>query len=82
MLARGVFGAPAYAYKNELFRGRDRLEFLDRAPPATGKLPGCQSAGPSRAARTLRARSSLRNGLGSNSARLSSQPLRRIASSV
>jgi len=26
-----VFGAPTYAYKNELFWGQDRLEFLDRA---------------------------------------------------
>ncbi len=30
-LARGVFGAPSYIYKDELFWGQDRLEFLDRA---------------------------------------------------
>ena len=30
-LARGVFGAPSYLYKDELFWGQDRLEFLDRA---------------------------------------------------
>ncbi len=30
-LARGVFGAPTYAYRDELFWGQDRLEFLDRA---------------------------------------------------
>ncbi len=30
-LARGVFGAPTYIYKDELFWGQDRLEFLDRA---------------------------------------------------
>lgn len=29
-LARGVFGAPTYVYKDELFWGQDRLEFLDR----------------------------------------------------
>jgi 2-hydroxychromene-2-carboxylate isomerase len=28
---RGVFGAPTYVYKDELFWGQDRLEFLDRA---------------------------------------------------
>lgn len=28
---RGVFGAPTYAYKDELFWGQDRLDFLDRA---------------------------------------------------
>jgi 2-hydroxychromene-2-carboxylate isomerase len=27
----GVFGAPVYAYRGELFWGQDRLEFLDRA---------------------------------------------------
>jgi len=26
-----VFGAPTYVYRNELFWGQDRLEFLDRA---------------------------------------------------
>ncbi len=30
-LARGVFGAPTYAYRDELFWGQDRLEFLERA---------------------------------------------------
>lgn len=30
-LARGVFGAPTYVYRNELFWGQDRLDFLDRA---------------------------------------------------
>jgi len=30
-LARGVFGAPTYAYRDELFWGQDRLDFLDRA---------------------------------------------------
>jgi len=30
-LARGVFGAPSYIYRDELFWGQDRLEFLDRA---------------------------------------------------
>ncbi len=28
---RGVFGAPTYVYRDELFWGQDRLEFLDRA---------------------------------------------------
>ena len=28
---RGVFGAPTYAFGDELFWGQDRLEFLDRA---------------------------------------------------
>jgi 2-hydroxychromene-2-carboxylate isomerase len=28
---RGVFGAPSYVYKDELFWGQDRLDFLDRA---------------------------------------------------
>ncbi len=28
---RGVFGAPTYAYGDELFWGQDRLEFVDRA---------------------------------------------------
>ena len=30
-LDRGVFGAPTYAYKDELFWGQDRLDFLARA---------------------------------------------------
>lgn len=30
-LARGVFGAPSYLYRDELFWGQDRLDFLDRA---------------------------------------------------
>jgi len=30
-LARNVFGAPTYAYKDELFWGQDRLDFLERA---------------------------------------------------
>ncbi|WP_420347222.1 2-hydroxychromene-2-carboxylate isomerase [Pelagibius sp.] len=30
-IARGVFGAPTYVYKDEIFWGQDRLEFLDRA---------------------------------------------------
>ena len=30
-IARGVFGAPTYVYKDELFWGQDRLDFLDRA---------------------------------------------------
>ena len=30
-VARGVFGAPSYIYRDELFWGQDRLEFLDRA---------------------------------------------------
>jgi 2-hydroxychromene-2-carboxylate isomerase len=30
-IARGVFGAPTYAYGEELFWGQDRLDFLDRA---------------------------------------------------
>jgi carboxymethylenebutenolidase len=28
---RGVFGAPSYIYRDEIFWGQDRLEFLDRA---------------------------------------------------
>ena len=28
---RQVFGAPAYIYKDELFWGQDRLDFLERA---------------------------------------------------
>ena len=31
----GVFGAPTYVYRNELFWGQDRLDFLDRALAAT-----------------------------------------------
>ena len=30
-LRRQVFGAPTYAYNNELFWGQDRLEFVERA---------------------------------------------------
>jgi len=30
-LERGVFGAPTYLYKDELFWGQDRLKFLERA---------------------------------------------------
>ena len=30
-LGRGVFGAPTYIYKDEMFWGQDRLEFLERA---------------------------------------------------
>lgn len=30
-IERGVFGAPTYLYKGEMFWGQDRLEFLDRA---------------------------------------------------
>ncbi|HMA13880.1 MAG TPA: DsbA family protein [Kiloniellaceae bacterium] len=30
-VARGVFGAPSYVYKDEIFWGQDRLDFLERA---------------------------------------------------
>src|SRR5256885_12152271 len=30
-IGRGVFGVPTYFYRDELFWGQDRLEFLDRA---------------------------------------------------
>jgi 2-hydroxychromene-2-carboxylate isomerase len=30
-MARDIFGAPTYVYKDELFWGQDRLDFLDRA---------------------------------------------------
>ena len=30
-LSRGVFGAPTYVYRDELFWGQDRLDFLDQA---------------------------------------------------
>jgi 2-hydroxychromene-2-carboxylate isomerase len=30
-IARQVFGAPTYVYRDELFWGQDRLDFLDRA---------------------------------------------------
>lgn len=30
-IARGVFGAPTYVYRDELFWGQDRLDFLERA---------------------------------------------------
>jgi len=29
--ARGIFGAPSFVYRDEIFWGQDRLEFLDRA---------------------------------------------------
>ena len=34
-LSRGVFGAPTYVYKGELFWGQDRLDFLDEALKAS-----------------------------------------------
>ena len=30
-VSRGVFGSPSYVYRNEVFWGQDRLDFLDRA---------------------------------------------------
>jgi carboxymethylenebutenolidase len=30
-VARGVFGAPSFVYRDEIFWGQDRLDFLDRA---------------------------------------------------
>ena len=30
-LDRGVFGAPSFVYRDEIFWGQDRLDFLDRA---------------------------------------------------
>jgi 2-hydroxychromene-2-carboxylate isomerase len=30
-LSRNVFGAPSYVYRDEIFWGQDRLDFLDRA---------------------------------------------------
>ena len=30
-VARQVFGAPTYVYRDELFWGQDRLDFLERA---------------------------------------------------
>ena len=30
-LERGVFGAPSYVYRDQIFWGQDRLDFLDRA---------------------------------------------------
>ena len=30
-VGRSVFGAPTYIYKDEMFWGQDRLEFLERA---------------------------------------------------
>jgi len=30
-IERGVFGAPTYVYRGEMFWGQDRLDFLDRA---------------------------------------------------
>jgi 2-hydroxychromene-2-carboxylate isomerase len=34
-VARGVFGAPSYVYRDEIFWGQDRLDFLDRALAAS-----------------------------------------------
>ena len=34
-IARGVFGAPSYVYRDEVFWGQDRLDFLDRALAAS-----------------------------------------------
>ncbi len=30
-IARGVFGSPSYVYRDEVYWGQDRLDFLDRA---------------------------------------------------
>ena len=30
-IERGVFGSPSYVYRDEIFWGQDRLDFLDRA---------------------------------------------------
>ena len=30
-IARNVFGAPSFVYRDEIFWGQDRLDFLDRA---------------------------------------------------
>ncbi len=30
-VARGIFGAPSFVYRDEVFWGQDRLDFLDRA---------------------------------------------------
>lgn len=30
-ISRGVFGSPSYVYRDEIFWGQDRLDFLDRA---------------------------------------------------
>ena len=30
-VSRGVFGSPSYVYKDEVYWGQDRLDFLDRA---------------------------------------------------
>lgn len=35
-IARGVFGAPSYVYRDELFWGQDRLDFLERALAGAG----------------------------------------------
>lgn len=40
-IARQVFGAPTYVYRDELFWGQDRLEFLERAL-AGGAAPGAR----------------------------------------
>ncbi len=34
-LSRGVFGAPTYVYKDELFWGQDRIDFLEEALKAS-----------------------------------------------
>lgn len=35
-IARNIFGAPAFIYRDELFWGQDRLDFLDRALSNSG----------------------------------------------
>src|SRR3546814_9553021 len=46
-VARGVFGAPSYVYRDEIFWGQDRLDFLDRSEERrAGKE--CVSTGRSR----------------------------------
>lgn len=40
-VARGVFGAPSYVYRDEIFWGQDRLDFLERAlAPGVAKERG------------------------------------------
>lgn len=36
-VARGVFGVPTYVFRDELFWGQDRLDFLDRALSAAAQ---------------------------------------------
>ena len=36
-VARGVFGVPTYVFRDELFWGQDRLDFLDRALAAAAQ---------------------------------------------